>query len=275
MTKATTTKDGSIKNVCSVCGYTSSKVTTLYKANKIFLSTTSYTYTGSVKKPSVVVKDSKGNTISSSNYTVKYASGLKNAGTYKVTVSFKGNYFGTKTLTFKINPINVSKCKISLSKTEYTYNGKAQKPSVTVKTAAGTKLTTASYTVTYATGRKNVGTYKVTIKMKGNYTGTKVLTFKVVPTKTTISKVTGAKKALTVKWAKKTTHVTGYEIQYSTTKSFKSYKTKTVTSNKTTSATIKSLKAKTTYYVRIRTYKTVNGKKVYSGWSTIKTTKTK
>ena len=275
ITKATLTKDGKSENVCTVCGYTASKVTTIYKASKISLSKTSYTYNGKVQKPSVIVKDSKGNTISSSHYTVTYASGRKNAGTYKVTVKMKGNYSGTKTLTFKINPINVSKCKISLSKTSYTYNGKAQKPTVTVKNANGTKLTTSSYTVTYASGRKNPGTYKVTIKMKGNYTGTKTLTFKVLPTKTSISKVTGAKKALTVKWAKKTTQVTGYEIQYSTTKSFKSYKSKTVTSNKTTSATIKSLKAKTTYYVRVRTYKTVNGKKVYSGWSTIKSVKTK
>ena len=79
--------------------------------------------------------------------------------------------------------------------------------------------------------------------------------------------------ALTV--GKKTTQITGYQIQYSTDKAFKSYKTKTVSSYKTTSTTLTGLSAKKTYYVRIRTYKTVNGVKYYSGWSTVKYLKTK
>ena len=275
ITKATTTKDGKSENICTVCGYVASKVTTIYKASKISLSKTSYTYNGKVQKPSVTVKDSKGKMVSSSYYTVTYASGRKNAGTYKVTVKFKGNYSGTKTLTFKINPISVSKCDISLSATTYTYNGSTKKPSVTVKNANGTKLTTSSYTVTYASGRKNVGTYKVTIKMKGNYSGTKTLTFKIIPPKTTIKSLTAGKKSLKVAITKKSTQVTGYQIQYSTKKSFSSYSTKTVSSYKTTTVTLSSLSAKKTYYVRVRTYKTVNGKKYYSGWSTIKYKKTK
>ncbi|MBR0447308.1 MAG: fibronectin type III domain-containing protein, partial [Clostridia bacterium] len=188
---------------------------------------------------------------------------------------FKGNYSGTKTLTYKIKGIDVSKCKITLSSTSYTYTGGVKKPTVTVKNANGTKLTTSSYTVTYASGRKNMGTYKVTIKMKGNYTGTKTLTFKIIPAKTTLGTLTAGTKKLTVKWTKKTTQVTGYQIQYSTSKSFKSYKTKTVSSYKTTSTSLTGLKAKTTYYVRVRTYKTVNGVKYYSGWTTIKYKKTK
>ncbi len=275
VTKATTTANGKIKNVCTRCNYTASTTTIIYKASKISLSKTFYTYDGKVKKPTLTVKDSKGNKIASSNYTVTYASGRKNAGTYKVTVKMKGKYTGTKTLSFKINPISASKCKVSLSTTSYTYDGKVKKPTVTVKNANGTKLTTSSYTVTYASGRKNVGTYKVTIKFKGNYTGTKTLTFKVNPAKTTVKSLTAGKKSLKVAITKKSTQVTGYQIQYSTTKSFKSYKSKTLTSYKTVSTSLTGLKAKTTYYVRVRTYKTVNGVKYYSGWSTIKYKKTK
>ncbi len=165
--------------------------------------------------------------------------------------------------------------KISLSKTTYTYNGKAQKPTVTVKDYKGNKISSSYYTVSYASGRKNVGTYKVTVKFKGRYSGTKTLTIKINPSKTSISKLTGAKKSLKVSIAKKSTQVTGYQIQYSTSKSFKSYKTKTISSYKTTSATLTGLSAKKTYYVRVRTYKTVAGKKYYSGWSTIKSIKTK
>ena len=111
--------------------------------------------------------------------------------------------------------------------------------------------------------------------MKGNYSGTKTLTFKVNPAKTTVSKVTPATKSLKVSITKKSTQVTGYQIQYSTSKTFKSVKTVNISSYKTTSTTIKSLKAKTTYYVRVRTYKTVSGTKYYSGWSTVKYAKTK
>ncbi len=278
VTKATLSKDGKINYQCTKCGYVSSKSTVVKRPTSFKLSTTTYTYNGSVKTPTVTVKDSAGKVLKkNTDYTVTYASGRKNVGTYKVTVKMKGNYTGTKTLTFKINPINVSKCKLSLSTTSYTYNGSVKTPSVTVKNASGTKLTKDThYTVTYASGRKNVGSYKVTIKMKGNYTGTKTLTFKINPAKTTVSKVTSPKvKMLKITVTKKTTQVTGYQVQYSTSKSFKSATTKTLTKNTTTSATMTGLKAKTTYYVRVRTYKTVNGAKYYSGWSTAKSAKTK
>ncbi|MBR3738652.1 MAG: calcineurin-like phosphoesterase, partial [Eubacterium sp.] len=84
-----------------------------------------------------------------------------------------------------------------------------------------------------------------------------------------------AKKAFTVKWKKYTTQTTGSQIQYSTSSKFASAKTGTVSKNTTTSKKITKLKAKKTYYVRIRTYKTVSGKKYYSSWSSSKKIKTK
>ena len=163
-----------------------------------------------------------------------------------------------------------------LSTTTYTYDGKVKTPSVTVKDSAGKTLKkNTDYTVTYASGRKNVGTYKVTIKMKGKYSGTKTLTFKINPAKTTVSKLTSGKKSITVAITKKSTQVTGYQIQYSTSKKFTNAKTKTISSYKTTKYALKSLSAKKTYYVRVRTYKTVGKTKYYSGWSTYKYVKTK
>jgi len=97
----------------------------------------------------------------------------------------------------------------------------------------------------------------------------------IVPAGTTISSVTKGKQKFTVKWKKQATETTGYQIQYSTSKTFKSgNKTVTVSSAKTTSKTVKKLKSKKTYYIRIRTYKTVNGIKCYSGWSAKKSVKT-
>ena len=165
---------------------------------------------------------------------------------------------------------------VKLSKTSYTYNGKTKTPSVTVKDSAGKTLKKGTdYTVTYAKGRKTVGTYKVTIKFKGNYSGTKVLTFKITPPKTVIKKVTPKNDALKISIDKETKQVTGYQVQYSTSKTFKKATTKTVKSYKTTSLTLKKLKSNTKYFVRVRTFKTVKGAKIYSGWSTYKTAKTK
>lgn len=95
------------------------------------------------------------------------------------------------------------------------------------------------------------------------------------PKKTKLKSVKGSKKALTVAWGK-ASGVNGYQIQIATDKKFKkNKKTITIKKQKTTKTTIKKLKAKKKYYVRIRTYKTVKGKKVYSSWSSVKSVKTK
>ena len=97
----------------------------------------------------------------------------------------------------------------------------------------------------------------------------------VKPKKTSIKKLSKGKKKFTVTWAK-VSGVKGYQVQYSTDKKFKkNNKSVTVTKQKTTKATVKNLKSKKKYYVRVRTYKTVNGKKVYSSWSKVKSVKTK
>ncbi len=102
-TRATLKKKGQIVEKCASCGATISD-TDIARIKSVKLSKTSYTYNGKVQKPSVVVKDSAGKVISSKHYKITYQKGRKLPGWYKVTVSFKGNYSGTKTLWFKINP---------------------------------------------------------------------------------------------------------------------------------------------------------------------------
>ena len=95
------------------------------------------------------------------------------------------------------------------------------------------------------------------------------------PKSTSIKKAKGSKKAVALEW-KKVSGVNGYEIQVATDKKFKkNKKTVTIKKQKTTKTTVKKLKAKKKYYVRVRTYKIVNGKKVYSSWSKVKSVKTK
>lgn len=97
----------------------------------------------------------------------------------------------------------------------------------------------------------------------------------VKPKKTSIKKLSKGKKKFTVTWAK-VRGVKGYQIQYSSDKKLKkNNKSVTVTKQKTTKATVKKLESKKKYYVRVRTYKTVNGKKIYSSWSKVKSVKTK
>ena len=149
------------------------------------LSDTSYIYNGAVRTPNVTVRDIEGTLLKKGiHYDVDYDSGRKNVGTYKVTITMKGNYSGSKILKFKINPIDMSKCTVKLSYTSTIYNGNIKSPVVTVKNANGTTLKKDThYTVKYASGRKNVGTYNVTVTMKGNYSGSKILKFEINPIK--------------------------------------------------------------------------------------------
>ncbi len=203
VTKATTSRNGSVVNKCSVCGAKKS-TTTVYKISSVALSTTATYYNGKVKTPGVTVKDVKGRTLrNGTDYTVSFASGRKYVGRYAVTVTFKGNYSGKKTLYFNIIPRGVSK----------------------------------------------------------------------------INSVTSRSRGFVVNWTKQRTQTTGYQIQYSTNKNMSGAKTITMPKNTYYAKNIKGLKGNKRYYVRIRTYKVTkfNGKNynIYSPWCATKSVTTK
>ena len=230
--------------------------------------------------------------VASGTYYTIAGNSKTNAGTYTATLTLKDtkNYAWAddgsvepKKISWKISPKKITPM-VTLSATSYTYDGKVKKPTVTVKNGS-TKLTTASYTATYASGRKNVGSYTVTVKpaTEGNYTWTaKKVTFKINPKGTTLKALTATSKGFKATWTKQatkmsTSYITGYQIQYSTSSKFTTSTTKTVTATKysTVSKTVSKLTAKKKYYVRIRTYKTVSGTKYYSPWSASKYVTTK
>lgn len=124
---------------------------------------------------------------------------------------------------------------------------------------------------------KKAGTATLTVKANGLQTRVKVTVKAIKPPATRLASVKGAKKSLKVKWKKQTKNVTGYEIWCSTSKKFTKKTTvkKAVKKAKTTSLTVKKLKAKKTYYVKIRTCHKIDGKKYYSKWSSVKKAKTK
>ena len=145
--------------------------------------------------------------------------------------------------------------------------------------------------ITYKTGNKKVATVnskgKVTVKGTGKATITvtakatstyskcvKKITVYGVPKKPEMKKLTAGKKKFTVQW-KKDKKADGYQVQYSTDKKFKKNVKSVNVSKKNTKATVKKLKKRKTYRVRVRSYKKINGKKYYSGWGKVKSVKVK
>lgn len=116
---ATMKADGTVETKCSVCGDVEISET-IAQINSVSLKKTSYTYDGKTKKPTVIVKDTTGETITKDNYTVKYDAGRKAIGEYKVLVIFKGNYSGKVTLSFKIVPGKVTDVKKEGKKLTWT-----------------------------------------------------------------------------------------------------------------------------------------------------------
>ena len=141
------------------------------------------------------------------------------------------------------------------------------------------KLTkNTDYTVTYS---KNKAVGKATVKIVGKgKDGTITKTFKINPKSTTISKLTKAAKAVTVKWKKQalkmsTSRITGYQIQLATNSKFtKGKKTVNVAGYSKISKKVTGLKGGKRYYVKIRTYKKIGSAKYYSKWSGAKSVKT-
>ena len=156
---------------------------------------------------------------------------------------------------------------------DVVYNGKKQTPKVTIKLTNGKALSSDNYKVKYYTNKK-IGYATADVTFKGNYTGSALLQFKILPKKTALVSAKGAKKSANLKWKKKA-GVTGYQIQYSTNKNFKNAKKVNVKGAKKVTKTIKKLKAGKKYYFRIRTCKKAYGEKFYSKWSKVKTAKIK
>ena len=129
------------------------------------------------------------------------------------------------------------------------------------------------YEVAFA-NNKNVGTAKVTITGIGTYKGTKTATFKIVPKATKITSLKALKRGFRANWKKASAQVSGYQIRYSPKKSMAGAKSKLFKSKAKIAFKKTALKASKKYYVQVRTYKTVGGKRYYSAWSAKKSVKT-
>ena len=237
--EATCTKEGhTAGSHCSVCGEVFEEVRTIPKLQ--------HTYT---------VSQYKKATLSANGYKRSVCSRCGIVDPDDNTI-----YYYPKTFT--------------LSKTNFTYNGKVQTPTLSIKSANRTLKNGVDYTLSYSSGRKNVGRYAIKVTFKGNYSGTKTVTYNIIPKSTAITSIAGVKKGFTARWRKQAVQTNGYQVQYSLYANFKTGTTLTAKSVNSLIVKVGKLTGGRRYYVRVRTYKTVKyaGKNVslFSAWSPIK-----
>ena len=223
------------------------------------------TYTGKELTPAIVIPGLKAG----EDYYMYYEDN-QYPGVATVTIYGTGYYKGTATIHFKIiKKTERFVSNVKLNRTSYTCTGKSIRPSVTV-TVNGKKIGASAYKLYYK-NNKNSGIGTVQVRGIGKYSRiNKTLTFKILPPKTLLTGLKKANRSFTASW-KKNIQATGYQIQYAADSRFtKERKTVTVGKQSATRYKISGLKNKKTYYVRIRSYKRVGKKVLYSSWSTVK-----
>ena len=166
-------------------------------------------------------------------------------------------------------PVKPVSRKLTVKVKNVTYNGKAQKPAITVY-AGKKKLSSKYYTVSYK-NNKNVGYGTVVVKGKGSYgkySGTAAFKINLKKTKLSSAKST-KRKTFTIIW-KKTGGNSGWQVQYSLNKKFRSGVRTVNLKSRNTKLAVRNLKNRKKYYVRVRSYKKVGKQTWYSGWSSVK-----
>ncbi len=273
VTKAATCKATGVKTyTCSLCGdsynETIAKTTHSYDSGKVTKKATCKA-TGVKTYTCKNCGTTKTSTIAKTGHTYKNVvtkATLSKNGKIENKCSVCGNVSKTTT----VNSVKT----IKLNRNTITMNGTVQRPTVTVTDSKGKALTyNKDFTVSYSNfNSKNVGRYTVTVKLIGNYSGTKTFPYYINPKPTEFvpSNKGGFKaisKGFTLKWNKQNNQTTGYQIQYATKRDFSNAATVTIANPNTTSYTIKGRAANTRYYVRVRAYKKIGTGTFYSNWN--------
>jgi hypothetical protein len=150
------------------------------------------------------------------------------------------------------------------------YTGKQIKPAMTLREGGKELKVDIDFALTYGANR-NIGQGAVTVVGKGDYSGSKTVNFKIIPTRISVSKISIASRKAGIAWGKSPAaqKITKYQLRYRVKGTNKwSYKT---VSAKKNAYTVKKLKKGKRYNIQVRAYKTVKGAKYYSEWSKTKT----
>ncbi len=184
-----------------------------------------------------------------------------------------GTRYGTFSSASKIVVKGTLK-SVSIPRSSYTYTGKAIKPELTVKDTRGIHIFSTNYTAAYSNNTE-VGKATITIKGKSDYLGTVTKTFVITPKAGTLTLTAGTasfKASCT-----KDTAASGYQFTYSKDKDFSSgVYNYSVSKNTTTSVNFSSKpQSGETWYVKYRPFVTIDGKKYYGSYSSVKSVTTK
>lgn len=233
-------------------------------------------YTGSPVAPKITVKYNGNILTVGKDYNITFKNNV-NVGyaTYTVTGIKDAGFNGKAELSYRIIPRKMKYVSVKMKSSHLTYSGKIRKPSLKLSYKGIPLKEGTDYTVSKATA-KNVGTGTVEITGKGNFSEKRTVTYRIVPKTPSVTKAKPLRgKKIYVRWKTKKNQVSGYQIAYSVRKNFKSGRVLKIGKKSAVKKTFKVKKAKKKYYVRVRTYKTVKGKKIYSSWSKAKVLKTK
>lgn len=237
------------------------------------LSADIFRYNGAEQKPSVTVKSGDKTLVPDTDFTVSYSDNI-DVGTATVTITGQGNYTGSMTRTFTITNARIPAVITAKS---VTLNQSTKKTSVfTAETDGKITLKSSNSKIVKVSGTKiiPVAPGKVTLTITAargqDYEkASQKISVTVRPLTTSkLSLKSTAKKQATVSWTAAKS-ISRYQIYYSQRSDMKNAKHITAKSS-AKSAVLKNLTSKKKYYVRIRTYKTVSGKKYYSTWSSVK-----
>ena len=215
------------------------------------------TYSGRGIIPSLHITSASGVKINAVDYTITVKNNV-NVGTATVIVTGKSNTFGTLTTRFQIKKRNISTCTVKKISNQ-NYSGKTKKPSLTIKCGTKTLVNNVDYKVKYTSNIKP-GQAKIVITGIGaNLTGTKTVYFNIVPKKVSGFKASSYSRKIVIRWSK-SSYASGYNVYYSTSKS-RAYKSwGSTTANSITKTGLKRGKV---YYLKVRPYKTIHGKRQY------------
>ncbi|MGN0606199.1 MAG: hypothetical protein ACI4JM_06730, partial [Oscillospiraceae bacterium] len=147
------------------------------KNAEITLAESELIYNGKAQTQAIASVKVNGLTLTAKDYTIS-DNKKTNAESYTLTITGKGNFTGTATSDFKINPLDIKNAEITLAEPKLVYNGEAQKQAIESVKVNGLTLTSEDYTISDNTGT-NADSYILTITGKGNFTGTATADFEI------------------------------------------------------------------------------------------------
>lgn len=239
-------------------------------------------YNQQATSQNLVVSDGGRTLVLNQDYSITYLNNT-NPGTATIQITGLGNYGGVKTIRYNIEVKPMTQVSVTATSSSVKLTWPAVDSAQGYAIYNGSNRLVKTVTTTSFTQKKLKSMTNYTFKVRpyvvsdgatyfGDFSNTVTITTN-PPTPSGVKVKAGSKQAK-ISW-KKIKGVTGYEVYRSTKKSSGYKKVATIKKASTTSYTNKKLKKNKKYYFKVRAYKTVNGKKLYSSYSSPKQVKVK